>query len=280
MRSRGTSPMRSRSPSPMNRFSGVFSGVDHSLLIHLPSQTGGSPPATQGIPVRPSINTEKTVTQVPRSVSQSSAASVGTSSSAYFTSPSSAASSPTTTTADRGPTLPTPTPGSTFAAIPPPQLSPSASDAPHLRTPPSPSSAANASKRLSFMSYADLLQSTPASTQPLYQLTTGASTEPPPHLPALGGSQDLFLSTSGERTGRGSAASSVRGLALGSTGHVHGFGGAGASHATHRGRESALPGATDSVGGEWEREGMGMGLEERLEALIGNASREGVVGHA
>lgn len=28
-------------------------------------------------------------------------------------------------------------------------------------------------------------------------------------------------------------------------------------------------GAFDDVGGEWEREGMGGGLEERLEALLG-----------
>jgi hypothetical protein len=36
-------------------------------------------------------------------------------------------------------------------------------------------------------------------------------------------------------------------------------------------------GVFDDVGGEWEREGMGGGLEERLEALLGGGTG-GVVG--
>lgn len=131
------------------------------------------------------------------------------------------------------------------------------------------------------MSYADLLQSTPASTLPLSQLTSAASADPPPHLPTLvGGAHELF---GGSPAQAGSAASSVRGLVVqhgAGHGHGHGFGGAGASHAAARGRESALPGAGEVGGGEWEREGMGMGLEERLEALMGGAPREGVVGGA
>ena len=90
--------------------------------------------------------------------------------------------------------------------------------------------------RLSFISYSDLLSSTPASTLPLASLTTSASSaDPPPHIPAL-----IATPASPAR----SPATSLRGLA------VH--------------RDSIL----DDLGGEWEREGLGTGLEERLEALI------------
>jgi len=90
--------------------------------------------------------------------------------------------------------------------------------------------------RLSFISYSDLLSSTPASTLPLASLTTSASSaDPPPHIPAL---------TTTPASPARSPATSLRGLT------VH--------------RDSVL----DDLGGEWEREGLGTGLEERLEALI------------
>jgi hypothetical protein len=54
--------------------------------------------------------------------------------------------------------------------------------------------------------------------------------------------------------------------------HGHGFGSA--SHAAMSKRESAL---LDDVGGEFEREGFGMGLEERLEAVIGTPPMVGSV---
>ncbi|KAL0954271.1 hypothetical protein HGRIS_005399 [Hohenbuehelia grisea] len=107
-----------------------------------------------------------------------------------------------------------------------------------LSHPPSPSAAS--SKRLSFMSYADLLSSTPASTVPLSALTTSASTVvPPPHIPVVSG----FTQSQ-------SAAASLRDFAIGNV----------------RDRDSIA--LIDDVGGEWEREGLGRGLEERLEELM------------
>jgi hypothetical protein len=100
-----------------------------------------------------------------------------------------------------------------------------------------------------------------------------ASTSPS----ASGHTHAFFGSADG---GRSSAASSVRALGThASAGHSHGFPGAAGSHAARRERDSVLLGAGDEGGGEWEREGMGMGLEERLEALM-TPPREGVVGHA
>ncbi|TFK67797.1 hypothetical protein BDN72DRAFT_858844 [Pluteus cervinus] len=126
-------------------------------------------------------------------------------------------------------------------------------------------------KRLSFMSYSDLLSSTPSSTLPLSSLTTSASSnEPPPHIPSVSG----FVHTQTQAQQVGSAAASVRGLMLGGgserspsgtfgmgTGRVSPgiFGGGGQ-------RDSIV--MVDDVGGEWEREGLGRGLEERLEALM------------
>jgi len=93
------------------------------------------------------------------------------------------------------------------------------------------------------MSYSDLLSSTPASTQPLSSLTTCASlADPPSHL------------------------ASVSGLHIVNSSGVHespflpfsGHGGLKGDNIT----------MLDNVGGEWEREGLGRGLEERLEALV------------
>ncbi|KAF8989493.1 hypothetical protein BDQ17DRAFT_1373127 [Cyathus striatus] len=101
----------------------------------------------------------------------------------------------------------------------------------------SPTGTAHVSKRLSFMSYSDLLSSTPATSQPLSSLTTSASTQdPPPHIPTV---TQIALSPAGSRP------PSIRG----------------------RKRDSIL---IDDVGGEWEREGLGRGLEERLEEAVGS----------
>jgi hypothetical protein len=88
------------------------------------------------------------------------------------------------------------------------------------------------------MSYTDLLASTPASLVPLSSYTTSASAEPPPHIPSVSGLTQA------------SAAASVHGVQL--------SGGCSA-------RDSI---AIDDIGGEWEREGLGKGLEERLEVLM------------
>ncbi|KAF9441003.1 hypothetical protein P691DRAFT_780781 [Macrolepiota fuliginosa MF-IS2] len=138
-----------------------------------------------------------------------------------------------------------------------------------LSHPPSPTH--GPSKRLSFMSYSDLLSSTPASTLPLSSLTTSASsTEPPPHIPSVSGLNIANASAahsaaspggavpgaSGKGAMTSSAATSLRGFVMGPMGGI-----------THPGKRDSIA-MSDDVGGEWEREGLGRGLEERLEALI------------
>ncbi|KAJ6594560.1 hypothetical protein B0H19DRAFT_1225670 [Mycena capillaripes] len=103
-------------------------------------------------------------------------------------------------------------------------------------------SSSQANKRLSFVSYADLLSSTPIATQPLSALTSPSSS--PSHIPGVA-IADL---PSGSAYG-GSGAPSLRNFGFGV------------------GDDSDR--MMDDVGGEWEREGLGKGLEERLEALQG-----------
>ena len=96
------------------------------------------------------------------------------------------------------------------------------------------------------MSYSDLLSFTPTSTLPLSSLTTSASTfEPPPHIPGVSG---LGIGSGGLTSER----SSIRG------------------GVTHPGNRESIA-LLDNVGGEWERQGLGMGLEERLDAVLGKA---------
>ncbi|KXN84626.1 hypothetical protein AN958_12258 [Leucoagaricus sp. SymC.cos] len=125
-----------------------------------------------------------------------------------------------------------------------------------LSHPPSPTH--GPTKRLSFMSYSDLLSSTPASTIPLSSLTSSASSmEPPPHIPSVSGLALASAAQAHHGGGQGhtssSTATSLRGFAM--------------SGITHTGKRDSIV-MLDDVGGEWEREGLGRGLEERLEALI------------
>jgi hypothetical protein len=110
-----------------------------------------------------------------------------------------------------------------------------------LSHPPSPHTA---TKRLSFISYTDLLTSTPSSTLPLSTLTTSATiADPPPHL----------LSVLGiPQHGGGSASASPRTSFYG-------------DRDVREGRDGLF---IDDGGSEWEREGLGQGLEERLESLM------------
>lgn len=115
----------------------------------------------------------------------------------------------------------------------------------HGHAPPSPQ---NPSKRLSFISYTDLLSSTPASTLPLSSLTFSAQVcDPPPHLPSV-----IGIPQAQAQQASSSAAS------------VHGSISA-AAWVMERDPATDLAG---DQGGEWEREGLGRGLEERLEALM------------
>lgn len=137
------------------------------------------------------------------------------------------------------------------------------------------------------MSYSDLLASTPASTHTLSSLTTSASTfEPPPHIPVVSGLNIASAVAASVHSGGGSTTGSLLG---GVGGHTNG-GGVGSGRAspsgvskagslrgvsltgvptgglTHPGMRESIA-LLDNVGGEWEREGMGKGLEERLEEL-------------
>ncbi|KAF7305783.1 hypothetical protein HMN09_00732100 [Mycena chlorophos] len=96
-------------------------------------------------------------------------------------------------------------------------------------------------KRLSFISYTDLLSSTPTATQPLSALTSPASS--PGHIPGVALAESIKATGPSSAYG-GSAAPSLRNFALGDEDRT-----------------------ADDVGGEWERSGLGRGLEERLEAL-------------
>lgn len=249
--------LRSRSPSPSGR-----SPVIHrsSLLLSVPGSS--SPSAPIALPMLSSSPTKEpqgrltiqtspapshpvgTVTTVKKAGKSST--SINTPTSAYYSTLSSAESSPSTTVEPLA--LATASPLQPVTQLQPAQqlqtaqaqfaLSPSStytgspfSHPLNLSHPPSPTHVA--SKRLSFMSYSDLLASTPTSMVPLSSFTTCASSDPPPHIPGV--------------TGFGNTHSSA--------GSIHG-----------RDRDSIA--LLDDVGGEWEREGMGRGLEERLEALM------------
>ncbi|KAG5644123.1 hypothetical protein DXG03_009069 [Asterophora parasitica] len=180
--------------------------------------------------------------------------------------------------------LSTPPPGG-FSSLPALSSSPASSylasqpNSPLSATSVTSSSTSAASKRLSFISYADLLTSTPTSTLPLSSLTTAASTsEPPPHIASVSVAASYYP---------GSAGTSLRGFNAISPGHDL-FGPTTASLNTGQQSQSGSPrakrnsaalgllgpghpAASDDVGGEWEREGLGRGLEERLDVLYGTA---------
>lgn len=203
-----TSPisrMSSRSPSP------TCAGNRRSLLFSA-NPLSGSPP------IRPTVQT------VAQSTAQSTATPTPTS--AYYSLPDTASdtSSPATATHTENP----------LHTLQP--LAPTTAVSSH---PPSPNHTAN--KRLSFISYVDLLSSTPASTLPLSSLTYSAvASEPPPHIPSVIGIPQAQAQYAASSSG----------------GSIHGVG------------ERDLPLGMVDVGGEWEREGLGRGLEERLEVLM------------
>lgn len=76
--------------------------------------------------------------------------------------------------------------------------------------------------------------------------------DPPPHIPSV---NSLALNTPAgtKHPATSSAATSLRGFAIAAAG---------------TGNRDSTAMSLDDVGGEWEREGLGKGLEERLEALI------------
>lgn len=165
----------------------------------------------------------------------------------------------------------------------PPDVEPIAfSGSAHPR-PPSPNALASnasntASKRLSFISYNDLLNSTPMSSFPLSSVTSG-SAEPPHQVDVTLRSPRRTRTNSRQSTLNRSPVSDVFGART-SVFEDENLGGVLLSSAAAAGASSASVSAngqgslqhTHDVGpkggGEWEREGMGSGLEERLEAAI------------
>ncbi|KAG6847880.1 hypothetical protein H0H93_005236, partial [Arthromyces matolae] len=195
-------------------------------------------------------------------------------------------------------------------------INPSSSPPPHnTLPPPQPNPNANPN-RLSFISYADLLSSTPTSTIPLSHLTTAASiSEPPPHVHIPNLVQSTFSYPPSPISGPSptSAAPSLRGFPLALSppipvfnpnSNLGGGGGGGVSpihsttsspnrptsfynNASGNGNGNGSPkrriaslnagldpataaavaatgGGGGGGGGEWEREGLGSGLVERL----------------
>lgn len=251
--------LRSRSPSPTGR-----SPPRHrsSLLLSVPGSS--SPSAPIALPLlsssptregRLTIQTSPPIPSPPVGTAPTAkkagkaSPSINTPTSAYYSTLSSVESSPSTTVEHLP--LPTASPVQSIAYLQPVQqpqtqitsqapfgISPSStySGSPfshplNISHPPSPTH--TASKRLSFMSYSDLLASTPTSMVPLSSFTTCASSEPPPHIPGV-------------------------------TGFANSHSNAGSIHGRDRDSIALL----DDMGGEWEREGLGRGLEERLEALM------------
>lgn len=238
-RSGFTSPisqMSSRSPSPnglSNRRSVLVNlpspSPSFTLPLPLQSQTSQTNSASSSPPTRPIVQTNSPV-QAP------TPSTVATPTSAYF-SVSSDESSPTTATRHENPLHTIPSPSSPITPT-------TTSGGLASHAPPSPK---GASKRLSFISYTDLLSSAPASTLPLSSFTQ--SIETPPHLASVIGIPQA------QAQGLASSAASMHGSLSAAT------------WVTERDPAADL---VNGVGGEWEREGLGKGLEERLEALMTN----------
>ena len=265
----------SRSPSPLGVRIGVPPQSRAEILLNLPTvphaAAVSSPTCVLGLhnitsppslsPTHPAITTSNIVTQLSHDNSTTDAAtsspSILTPTSAYFSTVSNLSTepSPTTTTVEHPPNLPSPILSlSNPVALPQSIISSPVLASTSLSLPPSPQLG---KKRLSFMSYSDLLSSTPTSTQPLSSLTTCASsTEPPPHIPGVSG---LNIANAMQpplhHPGNGSIPGSPF---IPFSGH------GGLMHVGKRDSIAML----DNAGGEWEREGLGRGLEERLEALV------------
>ncbi|KAI0777565.1 hypothetical protein BD413DRAFT_467599 [Trametes elegans] len=228
-----TSRLSSRSPSPTgagNRRSLLFS---NSLSGSPPKYIHGSPPTRPTVQTSPSPPTGSAPQTVATPTPTSTYFSVSSSATSEADT-SSNASSPTTATHTEHPLH------NLHSNSQPQQLTSITVPAPFPSLPPSPKAA---SKRLSFISYVDLLSSTPASTLPLSSLTSSAVvTEPPPHIPSvIGVPQAQYAASS-------------------SGGSIH-------NAPTYLLERDGAAGVADDVGGEWEREGLGKGLEERLEGL-------------
>jgi hypothetical protein len=229
-----SSRLSSRSPSPTH-------GKTNVPFMNVPSP---SPSLTLPLPAHPGIHAipQKSTVQTPPAGPTTDAVAVisPTPTTSYFTGFVTLESS---TDAQPTPTTAAPLdPSSLASQHSSPCVRPVSPLA--LSHPPSPHTA---TKRLSFISYTDLLTSTPSSTLPLSSLTTSATvSDPPPHLLSVLGVPQHFSG------GGGSVGASPRTSFYG-------------ERDVREGREGLF---IDDAGGEWEREGLGQGLEERLESLM------------
>ena len=268
--------LSSRSPSPVGSKAGPASPRGEVLLsIPVPPQATSIVPSPASILGLQNMGPPALPTQLPTTLSQASAKprpfvqTTVSSTNADTDTPvhpnptlvnypvpnsrsSSLQSSPRTTTLEQFP-------GFNTSGPLPSQYTPSNALYPSSINPHPPSPPNFPKKRLSFMSYNDLLSSTPTTTQPLSSLTTCASaTEPPPHIPSVSGLNVASAVYSSGCASPASRAPSLRNFPLGAVG-IGGF--------IHPGKRDSIA-LLDNMGGEWEREGLGKGLEERLDALI------------
>ncbi|KAJ3805742.1 hypothetical protein F5876DRAFT_81445 [Lentinula aff. lateritia] len=196
------------------------------LLLSIPTSSSSS----SSSPPRPTIATSPKI----NATAASSAAAVDT-------------SEPLTTKRDTAPDYPWSSPTSPHSP-------------PHIPT-----------KRLSFLSYTDLLTSTPTATLPLSTLTT--NTNEPPHITTVGNALEGLSHSTTHHLHHPSTSTSPPSSPL-ATPTPLGFGydhasssrsptpGSGSRNRSNRASAVFLD---DLLGGEWQREGLGRGLEERLE---------------
>ncbi|KAF8880119.1 hypothetical protein CPB84DRAFT_1851952 [Gymnopilus junonius] len=175
-----------------------------------------------------------------------------------ITSGSEQGSEPPTTTQEHPPALPTTqsSPRRSPSSLP---LQPLSLASPH--------SISSATSPISSPSSAHLTLSShppsPIHLQPLSSLTTCASAvEPPPHIPSVSG-LNLVNAIHAQQQQSPHRALEARHLFEGLP-YLVGRSYSGVTHAGMRDSISLL----DNVGGEWERQGLGKGLEERLDALV------------
>ena len=263
------------SPAPLSPASNTSSGGGEGTNVPVPQQTGSKSASPKALSLTTSLSASTPLGDpaVPGGFAPNGPADVQPgietpSSAGASTNYESAVSSPTTTTREHPPhPLPatsspmTPTAASfdpAQAPIPRPRQQPS--------HPPSPS---NAAKRLSFLSYADMINSTPTSTLPLSSLTSPVTSLPPPHIPTV----ELSVGSASPSVGSGSrsvsaAASARTSLLLDGYSPAHGH-----FHHVHNGQATDVKEPTGGVGdddrgGEWARLQLGQGLEAQLEKLL------------
>ncbi|KIM64536.1 hypothetical protein SCLCIDRAFT_114711 [Scleroderma citrinum Foug A] len=267
--------LRSRSPSPTGT-TGVrtlSSAVPRSsLLLSVPSSPSAQPqplpfpilnpsasPKDINQPQRLTLQTHPSVLSPsmspPRDGAQTrTSPSINTPTSVYYSTVSSNDGSPTTTTLEHPPSILSANPTHLFspssqysAAAPHTAVTSTGSPFTYPTTLSHPPSPTPNQKRLSFISYTDLLASTPASTVPLSSFTNCSAADPPPHIPRVSGIATHYGGSRGRERGGDTDRDRERSVSGGD-------------------RDSVL--LFDDMGGEWAREGLGKGLEERLEALM------------